>query len=107
MVGWHNRLNGHEFEQTPGDGDVQRSLVYCSPRGCKELDATDRTTTTKTCQRPYRKGGYNRDGKGKKHLSNRWRRINIGLEVRSREHNLGAVTILSNRSLIIVISVME
>ena len=21
MVGWHHRLNGHEFEQTPGDGE--------------------------------------------------------------------------------------
>ena len=26
MVGWHHRLNGHEFEQTPGDGEGQRSL---------------------------------------------------------------------------------
>ena len=30
MVGWHHRLNGHEFEQTPGAGDGQGSLVYCS-----------------------------------------------------------------------------
>ena len=21
MVGWHHRLNGHEFEQSPGDGE--------------------------------------------------------------------------------------
>ena len=27
MVGWHDRLNGHEFEQTPGDGERQGSLV--------------------------------------------------------------------------------
>ena len=27
MVGWHHRLNGHEFEQTLGDGDGQGSLV--------------------------------------------------------------------------------
>ena len=26
MVGWHHRLNGHEFEQTPGDSDGQGSL---------------------------------------------------------------------------------
>ena len=25
MVGWHHQLNGHEFEQTPGDGEGQRS----------------------------------------------------------------------------------
>ena len=26
MVGWHHRLNGHEFEQTLGDGEGQGSL---------------------------------------------------------------------------------
>ena len=26
MVGWHHRLNGHEFEQTPGDSEGQESL---------------------------------------------------------------------------------
>ena len=31
MVGWHQRLRGLEFEQTPGDGDGQASLVCCSP----------------------------------------------------------------------------
>ena len=36
MVGWHHRFNGHELEQTPGDGEGQGSLAYCSPRGCKE-----------------------------------------------------------------------
>ena len=41
MVGWHHRLNGHEFEQAPGDGKGQGSLVCCSPRGSKEL-ATER-----------------------------------------------------------------
>ena len=41
MVGWHHLLNGHEFEQTPGDGDGQGSLVCCSPWGRKELDMTE------------------------------------------------------------------
>ena len=36
MVGWHYRLNGHEFEQTPGDGEGQGSLVCCSSWGHKE-----------------------------------------------------------------------
>ena len=40
MVGWHHRLNGHEFEQTPGDSEGQGNLVCCSPWGHKELDAT-------------------------------------------------------------------
>ena len=29
MVGWHHRLHGHEFEQTLGDGEEQRSLACC------------------------------------------------------------------------------
>ena len=33
MVVWHDRLNGHELEQTPGDGEGPGSLVYCSPWG--------------------------------------------------------------------------
>ena len=37
-VGWHHRLNGHEFEQTLGDSGGQRSLVCCSHRVAKELD---------------------------------------------------------------------
>ena len=41
MVGWHHRLNGHEFEQAPGDGEGQGSLVCCSPWGFKEMDMTE------------------------------------------------------------------
>ena len=41
MVGWHRRLNGHEFEQTPGVGDGQGSLVSCSPWVHKELDTIE------------------------------------------------------------------
>ena len=42
MAGWHHRLNGHEFEQTLGDGEGEGSLACCSPWGCKELDMTER-----------------------------------------------------------------
>ena len=42
MVGWHHRLNGHEFEQALGDGEGQRSLVCCGPWGRRELDTTER-----------------------------------------------------------------
>ena len=31
MVGWHDQLDGHEFEQAPGVADGQGSLVCCSP----------------------------------------------------------------------------
>ena len=42
MVGWHHWLKGCDFEQAPGDNEGQGSLVCCSPRGCKELDTTER-----------------------------------------------------------------
>jgi len=35
-------IDGHEFEQAPGVGDGQGSLVCGSPWGCKELDTTVR-----------------------------------------------------------------
>ena len=38
MVGWHHRLNGHEFERTLGVGDGQGGLVCCSPWGRNESD---------------------------------------------------------------------
>ena len=38
MVGWHHRLNGHEFEQALGVGDGQGSLACCSPWSRKESD---------------------------------------------------------------------
>ena len=41
VVGRYHRLNGHEFEQTPGDGEGQESLTCYSPWGCKELDMTE------------------------------------------------------------------
>ena len=41
MVGWHRRLDGHKFEQVPGDGEGQGSLVCCSPWDCKGLDMTE------------------------------------------------------------------
>ena len=41
MVEWHHQCGGHEFEQAPEVGDRQGGLVYCSPRGCKELDTTE------------------------------------------------------------------
>ena len=40
VVGWNHWLNGHEFEQTLGDGEGQGSLECCSPRGHKEWDTT-------------------------------------------------------------------
>ena len=41
MVGWHHRLDGHEFEHVLGVGDRQGSLACCSPWGGKESDMTE------------------------------------------------------------------
>ena len=41
MVGWYHRLDGHEFEQTSGDGEGQGGLACCSPWGHRELDTTE------------------------------------------------------------------
>ena len=41
MVGWHHRLDVHEFDQALGVGDGQGSLAGCSPWECKELNSTE------------------------------------------------------------------
>ena len=41
MVGWHHRLNGHEFEQALGDDEGQGGLVCWSPWGHEESDTTE------------------------------------------------------------------
>ena len=51
MAGWHHRLDGHEFEWTPGVGDGQGGLACCSSWGCKESDTTERLNWS----------GYHRD----------------------------------------------
>ena len=40
MVGWNHQLNGHELEQTLGDGEGQGSQLCCNPRGYKESNTT-------------------------------------------------------------------
>ena len=40
MVGWRHRLDGHEFQQAPGVGNTQGSLMCCGPWGHKESDTT-------------------------------------------------------------------
>ena len=48
MVGLYYQLNGHEFEQTLGDGEGQESLVCCSPWVPKRLDLVTKKTTHMT-----------------------------------------------------------
>ena len=51
MVGWHHQLNGHEFEQTPGDSEGQGSLTCYSLWGHKKSDRTERLNNNNThCQ---------------------------------------------------------
>ena len=42
MAGWPHRLDGHEFQKTPGVGDGQGGLVCCDSWGRKESDTTKR-----------------------------------------------------------------
>ena len=43
MVGWHRRLDGHEFEQALGVGDGQGGLAGCGPWGQTPLSDGART----------------------------------------------------------------
>ena len=47
MTGWHDWLNGHGFEQAPGDSEGQRGLLCCNPVGRKESDMTEWLTEQK------------------------------------------------------------
>ena len=48
LVGWYQRLDGHESEQALGVGEGQGSLVCCSPWGCKEFDTTEQLKNNKS-----------------------------------------------------------
>ena len=47
MVGWHHRLNGHEFEQTLGDSEGQGRLACYSPWGHKVSDKAGKLNNNK------------------------------------------------------------
>ena len=47
MVGQHHQLNGHEFEQTSGDGERPGRTACCSPWGHKESDMTEQLNNHK------------------------------------------------------------
>ena len=70
VVGWHHWCNGHEFEQAPGVGDGQRSLVGYSPWDLKRVRQNWVTNWTDTnieecCLRKYNgKIGVSRDYSG-------------------------------------------
>ena len=53
MVGWHHRINRHDFEHGPGDSEGQRSLERCSPWGCKESDMTEQLNNSLHPQRAH------------------------------------------------------
>ena len=56
MAGWHHRLDGHEFEWTPGVGDGQGGLACCNSWGHKESDTTERLNWTDTCYMGFPNG---------------------------------------------------
>ena len=47
MVGWHYRLNGHEFEQAQGHSEGQGRPACCRPWGRKESDMTEQLNNNK------------------------------------------------------------
>ena len=53
MVGWHHRLDGHEFEWTSGVGDGQGGLACCDSWGCKESDMTEWLNWTEHTEQCY------------------------------------------------------
>ena len=70
MVGWNHQLNGHEFEQSPGDGEGQGSLACCSPWGHQELDTTERMNNNPSDQGLPEHNTEPSTGKVLKHLWN-------------------------------------
>ena len=61
MVGWHHRLNGHEFEQILGDSEGQGSLACCSPWGHKETDMNERLNNDNKCKLEQYLWNFNQD----------------------------------------------
>ena len=55
MAGWHHRLDGHEFEWTPGVGDGQGGLACCDSWGHKKLDMTEQLNWTEGNKKFYKK----------------------------------------------------
>ena len=47
MVGWHHRLNGHEFEQILGDGEAQGSLACWNPWDQSQTEQLNKTHALK------------------------------------------------------------
>ena len=56
MVGWHHQLDGHESEQTPGDGEGQGSMVCCCPWGHKESDMTEQLNNNNSPEKEITSG---------------------------------------------------
>ena len=47
MVGWYHQIDGHKFEQAPGDSEGQGSLVCCSPWVAKSQDTAEELNNSK------------------------------------------------------------
>ena len=60
MVGWHHWLDGHEFDQAPGAGDGQESLVHCKvqafPCWLQSRTQLSDWATTRNCQTTFWNG---------------------------------------------------
>ena len=74
VVGWHDQLDGHEFEQAPGVGDGQRNLAACSPWGRKESDTTEQLDGTDLTINSLIKNINYDNALFKNHLCEDWKR---------------------------------
>ena len=73
MVGWHHRLDGHEFEWALGVGDGQGGLECCCPWGCKESDMTKGLNWTTGCKGILQKHTYKKDSGPSINWKNHWK----------------------------------
>ena len=89
MVGWYHRLNGHEYKQTPGDGEGQGSLACRNPLGCKESDTTQQLNNNNLVSKVVSSGQVNR----KTSSFTAWYRDSLDLKQRLKTHARGALLI--------------
>ena len=84
MVGWHYRLNGHEFEWTLGVGNGQGSLACCSPWGHRVRHDWTEPLCNKSLRGHSKTRGGNRAGQSS------WKKQKRAIRSRNGYHTKGA-----------------
>ena len=73
---WHHKLNRYEFEQTPGNGEGQQSLAYCSPWSHKVSDITERLNNNNNPHKNFYTNVHSRIIHNSQNISNTHQLIN-------------------------------